>query len=71
MSDDDAGYFRARSRVVVVPNGVDCSAYAGASTARPGPPTIHVGRSRLAAERHRRTAAATEVLAVRQRAGRA
>jgi len=42
VSDDDAGYFAAlgAARVVVVPNGVDCSAYAGASTARPGPPTI-------------------------------
>jgi glycosyltransferase involved in cell wall biosynthesis len=42
VSDDDAGYFSSlgTARVVVVPNGVDCSAYAGASAARPGPPTL-------------------------------
>jgi len=42
VSDDDARYFSSlgTARVVVVPNGVDCSAYAGASAVRPGPPTL-------------------------------
>jgi glycosyltransferase involved in cell wall biosynthesis len=42
VSDDDARYFSSlgSARVVVVPNGVDCSAYAGTSAARPGPPTL-------------------------------
>jgi len=42
VSDDDARYFSSLggARVVVVPNGVDCSAYAGADAVRPGPPTL-------------------------------
>jgi polysaccharide biosynthesis protein PslH len=42
VSDDDAEYFSAlgAARVVVVPNGVDCSAYAGASAAGSGPPPL-------------------------------
>ena len=42
VSDDDGQYFSALGapRVVVVPNGVDCSAYAGAYAERPGPPTL-------------------------------
>jgi glycosyltransferase involved in cell wall biosynthesis len=41
VSEEEADYFRAlgASRVVVVPNGVDCAAYA-APPARTGPPTI-------------------------------
>lgn len=41
VSDEEAAYFSAlgASRVVVVPNGVDCAAYAAASE-RTGPPTI-------------------------------
>jgi glycosyltransferase involved in cell wall biosynthesis len=42
VSDDDARYFSSlgTAQVVVVPNGVDCSAYAGAPAARPGPPML-------------------------------
>ena len=71
VSDDDAGYFSAlgASRVVVVPNGVDCPAYAGASTARPGPPTIlYVGALDWPPNATAARLLATEVLAaVRQR----
>ncbi len=71
VSDDDAGYFSAlgAARVVVVPNGVDCSAYAGASTARPGPPTIlYVGALDWPPNATAARLLATEVLAaVRQR----
>ena len=71
VSDDDAGYFSAlgAARVVVVPNGVDCSAYAGAPTARPGPPTIlYVGALDWPPNATAARLLATEVLAaVRQR----
>jgi glycosyltransferase involved in cell wall biosynthesis len=43
VSDDEAQYFSSlgAARVVVVPNGVDCAAYAGAAVGnRPGPPTL-------------------------------
>ena len=41
-SDDEARYFRSLGahRVVVVPNGVDTSAYSWTATRRDGPPTI-------------------------------
>ncbi|HVD92702.1 MAG TPA: glycosyltransferase family 4 protein [Vicinamibacterales bacterium] len=41
-SDDEARYFRSlgANRVVVVPNGVDTSAFSSTSTRREGPPTI-------------------------------
>lgn len=70
VSDDDAGYFSAlgAARVVVVPNGVDCSAYAGASAARPGPPTLlYVGALDWPPNATAARLLATEVLAaVRQ-----
>ena len=42
VSDDDGRYFSSlgAARVVVVPNGVDCSSYAATSAVRPGPPTL-------------------------------
>jgi glycosyltransferase involved in cell wall biosynthesis len=43
VSNDEARYFSSlgAARVVVVPNGVDCSAYGGeAVDDRPGPPTV-------------------------------
>ena len=42
VSDDDARYFAAfgGARVVMVPNGVDCSAFASGMDARPWPPSL-------------------------------
>jgi glycosyltransferase involved in cell wall biosynthesis len=42
VSDDDARYFAAfgGARVVMVPNGVDCSAFASGSDPRPWPPSL-------------------------------
>jgi glycosyltransferase involved in cell wall biosynthesis len=71
VSDDDARYFSAlgTARVVVVPNGVDCSAYAGASAVRPGPPTLlYVGALDWPPNASAARLLATDVLAsVRQR----
>lgn len=71
VSDDDAGYFSTlgAARVVVVPNGVDCSAYAGASAAPPGPPTLlYVGALDWPPNASAARLLATDVLAaVRQR----
>jgi len=71
VSDDDAAYFSAlgAARTVVVPNGVDCSAYAGATVARPGPPTLlYVGALDWPPNATAARLLATEVLAaVRQR----
>ena len=71
VSDDDARYFSSlgTARVVVVPNGVDCSAYAGASAVRPGPPTLlYVGALDWPPNASAARLLATDVLAsVRQR----
>jgi glycosyltransferase involved in cell wall biosynthesis len=71
VSDEDARYFSSlgSARVVVVSNGVDCSAYAGTSAARPGPPTLlYVGALDWPPNASAARLLATDVLtAVRQR----
>jgi glycosyltransferase involved in cell wall biosynthesis len=71
VSDDDAQYFSTfgSARVVVVPNGVDCSAFASGAARRPGPPTLlYVGALDWPPNASAARVLATEILpAVRQR----
>jgi glycosyltransferase involved in cell wall biosynthesis len=71
VSDDDARYFAAfgGAKVVVVPNGVDCSAFAGGTDARPWPQSLlYVGALDWPPNANAARLLATEILpAVRQR----
>jgi glycosyltransferase involved in cell wall biosynthesis len=71
VSDDDARYFAGfgGARVVTVPNGVDCSAFASGSDARPWPPSLlYVGALDWPPNASAARLLATEILpAVRQR----
>ena len=71
VSDDDARYFAAfgGAKVVVVPNGVDCSAFSGGTDARPWPQSLlYVGALDWPPNASAARLLATEILpAVRQR----
>ena len=71
VSDDDARYFAGfgGARVVMVPNGVDCSAFASGLDARPWPPSLlYVGALDWPPNASAARVLATEILPlVRQR----
>jgi glycosyltransferase involved in cell wall biosynthesis len=71
VSDDDARYFAAfgGAKVVVVPNGVDCSAFASGTDARPWPQSLlYVGALDWPPNANAARLLATQILpAVRQR----